>query len=160
FTDNDENVLYAIWVDGSVWGKNDTVYAAVEDLYSAIVWDANAPTGVDAILAELAKYDSADKITSEADRVDATNAIVAAMDYIDANTTTSAERCAISDAIDLVEAAHEIYINGNELTAAKAEAQAKYDALIEETAKDGTWPEGAVEAAKAAVAEKLADMIK
>ena len=160
FTDSDENVLYAIWVDGSVWGKNDTVYDEVVTLYSAIVWDANAPTGVDAILAELAKYDSADKITSEADRVDATNAIVAAMDYIDANTTTSAERGAISDAIDLVEAALEEYINGNELTAAKAEAQAKYDALIEETAKDGTWPEGAVEAAKAAVAEKLADMTK
>ena len=52
FTDSDENVLYAIWVDGSVWGKNDTVYDEVVTLYSAIVWDADAPTAYEAAMAQ------------------------------------------------------------------------------------------------------------
>ena len=72
FTDNDENVLYAIWVDGSVWGKNDTVYAAVEDLYDAIVFDAGLPTDIEwAIdIAETLLALDADKWTSN----DVTNA--------------------------------------------------------------------------------------
>ena len=151
FTDGDDNVEYAILVGDVIspydYDLDHVPLAAVEELFFDIMLDASAPTGVDAILAELAKYDSADKITSEADRVDATNAIVAAMDYIDANTTTSAERGAISDAIDLVEAALEEYINGNELTAAKAEAISRL-----ETDADGAgWSNELLQAAKDAV---------
>ena len=151
FTDGDDNVEYAILVGDVIspydYDLDHVPLAAVEELFFDIMLDASAPTGVDAILAELAKYDSADKITSEADRVDATNAIVAAMDYIDANTTTSAERGAISDAIDLVEAALEEYINGNELTAAKAEAISRL-----ETDADGAgWSNEMLQAAKDAI---------
>ena len=124
FTDSDENVLYAIWVDGSVWGKNDTVYDEVVTLYSAIVWDANAPTGVEAILNRLANYDTAAEITDDIDAAAAQSAIDAANAYLteNADTITAKDQQAIKDAIADVEQAIKDYNADNVLNQAKTEA--------------------------------------
>ena len=132
FTDNDENVLYAIWVDGSVWGKNDTVYAAVEDLYDAIVFDAGLPTDIEwAIdIAETLLALDADKWTSN----DVTNAGLA-IEIL--NATENAGYEALAEDLRLqMEAADEALTEAGELAAAKNAALA---ILETNTAEDGKW---------------------
>ena len=163
FTDNDENVLYAIWVDGSVWGKNDTVYDEVVTLYSAIVWDADAPTGVAAILNRLAYYDTAAEITDDIDAAAAQNAIDAADAYLteNADTITAKDQQAIKDAIADVAQAIIDYNNGSELATAKNDALAM---LAANTANDpeaegytsnwSGWTAGMIDAVEAWIAEQ------
>ena len=163
FTDSDENVLYAIWVDGSVWGKNDTVYDEVVTLYSAIVWDANAPTGVEAILNRLANYDTAAEITDDIDAAAAQSAIDAANAYLteNADTITAKDQQAIKDAIADVEQAIKDYNEGSDLADAKNDALAM---LAANTANDpeaegytsnwSGWTAGMIDAVEAWIAEQ------
>ena len=163
FTDSDENVLYAIWVDGSVWGRNDTVYDEVVTLYSAIVWDANAPTGVQAILNRLANYDTAAEITDDIDAAAAQSAIDAANAYLteNADTITAKDQQAIEDAIADVEQAIIDYNNGSELATAKANALAMLaantanDPEAEDYTNDWSgWTAGMIDAVEAWIAEQ------
>ena len=168
FTDSDENVLYAIWVDGSVWGKNDTVYDEVVTLYSAIVWDANAPTGVEAILNRLANYDTAAEITDDIDAAAAQSAIDAANAYLteNADTITAKDQQAIKDAIADVEQAIKDYNEGSDLADAKNDALAM---LAANTANDpeaegytsnwSGWTAGMIDAVEAWIAEQTDDTV-
>ena len=157
FTDSDENVLYAIWVDGSVWGRNDTVYDEVVTLYAAIEWDASyvAPTAYQAAMNALSKYDDVADITDAADLEAAEKAVTEAKKITKADVTAQ-EWDILQAAIADTEAAITDYEANDTLNKTRVEVQAAYDAIIDETA--AKWPAGAAEAAKAAVAAKLADM--
>ena len=157
FTDSDENVLYAIWVDGSVWGRNDTVYDEVVTLYAAIEWDASyvAPTAYQAAMNALSEYDDVADITDAADLEAAEKAVTEAKKITKADVTAQ-KWDLLQAAIADTEAAIRDYEANDTLNKTRVEVQAAYDAIIDETA--AKWPAGAAEAAKAAVAAKLADM--
>ena len=150
FTDNDENVLYAIWVDGSVWGKNDTVYAAVEDLYDAIVFDAGLPTDIEwAIdIAETLIPLDANKWTSN----DVTNAGLA-IEIL--NATENAGYEALAEDLRLqMEAADEALTEAGELATAKADALAMLENFTAEDGKWNAWTAGMIDAVEAWIAEQ------
>ena len=120
---NDQDVLYVINVTQSV--ANKAVIKAVDDLYDAIVADANAPKGAEAILFELAKYDEASEIVDEATKTAAETAIANANKYLTDNedTITAKDKEAIEKAIKAVQTAIESTENSQALDAAKADAE-------------------------------------
>lgn len=165
FTDDDENVEYAIYAGAAVMPISDAdvedLYLALAQLWGDIMEDANyvAPTAYEAAMAELAKYDDVTDITDAAD-LEAAEKAVAEAEKIEKTDVTAAQWDALQAAITDTKAAIADYVSNSELNAARAKAQAAYDAIIDEVGGNGAWPEGAVEAAKEAVAAELADMTK
>ena len=124
FTDSDENVLYAIWVDGSVWGRNDTVYDEVAELYEAIDWDANyeVPTATETAV-ELIEKGWENWTTEDKAAADAT------YDILNAGTTEDkALAAALKEAIELYE---ENAANQTELQKAKDAAVAAIENIAD-----------------------------
>ena len=165
FTDDDENVEYAIWVGTtvnylSVPGQYVVTgeYEALVDLWYDIADDAApaipAPTAAAEAIAELAKYDTVAEITAD-NYDDAVDAVEDAKALKPSAAKDDAEWYALQKAIAAVE-------DAIELKDATEAAQAGYDELIDDTAAaaigDDAWPKDAIEAAKAAVAKALATM--
>ena len=138
--------------------KRQGEYEALVDLWYDIADDAApaipAPTAAAEAIAELAKYDTVAEITAD-NYGKAVAAVEAAKKLKPSDAKDDDEWYALQDAIAAVE-------DAIELKEATEAVQAGYDKLIVDTAAaatgDDAWPEGAVDAAKAAVAEKLATM--
>ena len=157
FTDDKGNVEYAILVEKDV--TDEDYIDDAQDLYDAIVGDATT-VPVSTLDKLLAMAEAMKKLGAAADATDVQNLIDDLNDYVNENTTTAAERTQITTAVT--------DLNGVLAAIDKAEAiaekQAAYDELIDQVAENNkdnpsaAWPEGAVEAAKEAVAGALAGM--
>ena len=150
FTDNDENVLYAIWVDGSVWGKVDTVYDEVVTLYAAIVFDAGLPTDIEwaiDIAETLIPLDANKWTSNDVDNADAAIEIL--------NATGDAGYKALAKDLKFARDAAENWLEqASELYAAKNAALAILETNTAEDGKWESWTAGMIDAVEAWIAEQ------
>ena len=149
FTDNKENVQYAICVDMSTYTVNKVkhIYSDVLDLYNKITKDANtvAPTEAATMIEVLSKFDTQAEINAD-NLHTAEAALDLAKDLKPSAAKDDAEWDALQKAIADVTAAIAAYKADEPLNNKKAELLAKIDS----SAYDN-WTPGMREAAKKAV---------
>ena len=140
FTDNKENVQYAICVDMSTYAPtkyNTEVYSDVLDLYNKITKDANtvAPTEAATMIEVLSKFDTQAEINAD-NLHTAEAALDLAKDLKPSAAKDDAEWDALQKAIADVTAAIAAYKADEPLNAAKKAAR---DMLAEKTASGQEW---------------------